>query len=681
MIRRRSAIKSLFIAILISIFLANGAQAADPIRNYQIDVVSIANAKVTTDVTEEVSRQIIAQVDSAFNDATGGQIRFTFRKLHPVSFPDAVTLSSGDIQKATGLTPVADPGFDKAILVGVIANTSAAKFGGQAILGGNYILMNGNWTLNSTGPGVLAHELGHSLGISHANSAVCTTQLPIVCEQSEYGDFSSVMGTYISKYVTNPLISRFSATELDELKVLPKESKAIAAESGDYKVAPAYSKGINLPKVLYIPIGSELTYSVEYRPAVGNDSGLSMSKLQVPGINSFYTNTPSHGLQLRMLPTVGTQFKDSQPTFSNYKIEGTALIVSAFKADQAQPIGKVFTLSDGSTITFLSADPNTGATVRVERSPDKEPPIVSGLRPMWSSKWIDNGDDYRREGIIFKNNLNDWEYPTADIPFDNITDNRLIKTIEVEVNGQIVGQVDQPLLNGIKSYEFKTTKPGTFTFRLIGTDYAGLSTSTAIASLTSSYFQIRKPYTEIESGTDTGTDPRTSFFLIVDPGSAKNIYVLENLSSGKISSMFKSNGNIVFKITNIARNQKFSAQLSGTDDSGYTDGGTEITYEPEKTECTNKQCFVGYQWNVETGYWYPGLGNLTLQELKGGKWVNIQTAKPVADPNGSMKKYVTFIMQIKNQTAGKHTYRFSIAATKKFSAQILKPFTQVVSAP
>jgi hypothetical protein len=104
------------------------------------------------------------------------------------------------------------------------------------------------------------------------------------------------------------------------LKVLPKESRAFAPVSGDYKLAPAYSKGINLPKVLYIPIGSELTYSVEYRPAIGNDSGLSMSKLQVPGVNSFYTNTPSHGLQLRMLPIKGTQFKDSQPTFSNYQI-------------------------------------------------------------------------------------------------------------------------------------------------------------------------------------------------------------------------------------------------------------------------------------------------------------------------------------------------------------------------
>jgi hypothetical protein len=169
--------------------------------------------------------------------------------------------------------------------------------------------------------------------------------------------------------------------------------------------------------------------------------------------------------------------------------------------------------------------------------------------------------------------------------------------------------------------------------------------------------------------------------LIVSSSSEKTKYVLENLSSGKIASIVESNGEIKYTITNLTRNQQFTALLSGRDDLGYTDGGTEITYEPETTECTNKQCFLGYQWNVETGYWYPGLGNLTLQEQIGGKWVNIQTAKPVTDPSGSMKKYVTFIIKVKNQTVGKHTYRFSIAASKKYSAQILKPFTQVVSAP
>jgi hypothetical protein len=673
MFKAGRSIKSILIATLLLALLANGAQAADPIRQYQIDVVPIANARVAMDVTEEVSRQIIAQVDSAFNDATGGQIRFVFRKLHPISYPESITLSSSEVQKATGLTPLPDKGFDGAILVGVIPKSSAVGFAGQA--GGDYVLMNGAWAMNDSSAGVLAHEFGHNLGLMHANSAVCTTQLPIVCEQREYGDTSSTMGDYRNAFVTKPMIARLSATELDKLKVLPKESKAIAAESGDYKLAPVYSKGINLPKVLYIPIGSELTYSVEYRPAVGSDSNLASTQIFIPGSNMFYTNTPSHGLQLRILRTSGTQFKDLQPTLTNFKSLETALVIPAFTGDQLQPIGKVFTLSDGSTLTFLSADPNLGATVRVQRSDDKEPPIASEIRPGWVTKtWI-NG--YSGRGNIFKNDLGEWDYPIAEIPLGAITDNRLIKTIQVEVNGQIVGQVDQPQLNGIKAYTFKSTKPDTFNFRLIATDYAGLTATTTTASLTSSYFQIAKPYTQINSG----KDPRTSLTLFVEPDSEKVKYVLENLSSGKIASMVTKTDGFEYTITDIERNQKFTARLTGADEMGYTDGTSEISYEPEKTECTNKQCFVGYQWNVATGFWGVGAGNMTLQERIGNKWVNIQTAKPVADPKGAMKKYVTYVMKINHKTPGKRTYRLSIAESKKYSGQITSTFTQVVSVP
>ena len=665
-------IKPIFIAILLSVFLAHGAQAADPIRNYQIDVVSIANSKVAPEVTEEMSRQIIAAVNHAFEDAMGGQIKFTFRTLHPISKSEVIALQSSDIQKVTGLTPVADPGFAGAFLIGVIPYSAAVPFAGQA--GGNYVMMNGNWNVGAAW--VLAHELGHNLDLLHANSAVCTNQLPITCEQKEYGDATSTMGNYLYAHVSTPMVSRFSATELDKLKVLPKESRAIAAESGDFKLAPVYSAGINLPKVLYIPIGSELTYSVEYRPVIGNDSWLSQSQIYIPGGGgSFYNNTPSGGLQLRILRTTGTQFKDLQPTLTNFTRFETALVVPSLTGDQTQPIGKVFTLSDGSILTFLSADPNTGATVRLQRSPDKDAPIALALKPYWA-----NAENYfypSGERIIYKKNVDTWDYPIIEIPLASVTDNRLIKTVQVEVNGEIVGQVDTPSLNAVKNYSYQTNKSGTFAIRLIATDYAGLSTRSEPSSLVTTYNEIARPLVNISSGKDAST----SVSISLAPVTKSTQYVVSGLSSGKLASTIEKNGRLEFIVTGLARNQKFTALLTGTDEMGYVDGGTDITYEPAKTECTNTQCFSGYQWDVATGYWVPGVGNLTLQERIGNKWVNIQTAKPVPDPNGIMKKYVTFIMKVKYESTGKHTYRFSMAASKKYSGQVLKPFTQVVSAP
>jgi hypothetical protein len=72
---------------------------------------------------------------------------------------------------------------------------------------------------------------------------------------------------------------------------------------------------------------------------------------------------------------------------------------------------------------------------------------------------------------------------------------------------------------------------------------------------------------------------------------------------------------------------------------------------------------------------------MSLQERIGGKWVNIQTTRPVSDPKGKMKNYVTYVMKIEYKTPGKHTYRLLIAESKKYSGQITSTFTQVVSAP
>jgi hypothetical protein len=70
---------------------------------------------------------------------------------------------------------------------------------------------------------------------------------------------------------------------------------------------------------------------------------------------------------------------------------------------------------------------------------------------------------------------------------------------------------------------------------------------------------------------------------------------------------------------------------------------------------------------------------LPARQLDGG-WLDMKLArsKAVPDPNGKMKKYVTFVMKVQYQTTGKHIYRLSLAASKKYSGKIMSAFTQNV---
>ncbi len=673
---RSKRIVVLFFA-LIFVLVAPGAHAVDPIRKFQIDVIAINTTFGNPSVTESSSRAIIEKVNEGYRDATGGLITFTLRAVLTSITAKIPVLDSDDVKTATGINPTADSGYEKAILIGVVSNNPNEKWAGTAW--GNFMWINGYW--NTDNAKVVSHELGHNLGLMHANSAVCTTTLPVTCDNQEYGDYSSVMGTFIYGYTSQPYVARFSAIELDLLKVLPENKKMVATDSGEFKLAPVYSQGIDLPKLIYVPIGNEYIYGIEYRPAVGADSALAQTQLSKPGVNLIYTNTPSHGLQLRVLKGINDAYSTIQPTFNSVKYFGTGLVSEALSGAQVQPVGKTFTLSDGSTVTFVSADPNVGAVVKIVRPADTEAPIAVfrgtpvglGAKAWWVTQ-IKLGKQ-RTDGdqVIYKKNFDTWDYPVIEIPV-SFTDNRLVKLVQIEVNGEIVGQIDTPTLNGIKDYSYQTTKDGTFTLRLIATDFAGLTTTTIPTSLSSSYNKIISPDLRISSG----NDPRTSLTLIVEPSSEKTKYVLDEFSSGKIASIVEKSGRIEYTITNITRNQKFTARLTGTDEMGYTDGGSEIKYEPETTECTNTNCFVGLAWKVDTGFFTPGSGVMSLQEKIGGKWVPIKSSKPILGKSPYKKYPVGYEISLSYSAPGKHTYRLVIAPSKKLSSYTGPVFTQVV---
>jgi len=123
---------------------------------------------------------------------------------------------------------------------------------------------------------VLSHELGHSLGVSHANSWLCEGGQILYgnCQHQEYGNYYDTMGT--TSYSLN-----FNAYFKEKLGWIPKKQVLSITKSGTYTLNPLeYIKGngARLAKI-YIKDTTENSYFAEFRKAVGFDSNLDKAEL------------------------------------------------------------------------------------------------------------------------------------------------------------------------------------------------------------------------------------------------------------------------------------------------------------------------------------------------------------------------------------------------------------------
>jgi Bacterial Ig domain/NPCBM-associated, NEW3 domain of alpha-galactosidase len=140
---------------------------------------------------------------------------------------------------------------------------NACQFSGSSTVGGtpSKSMINGDFTL-----GVVAHELGHGLGLYHAHSYQQNgTSL-------EYGDSVDMMGASRSAH-----FSTFQKERLGWLNYGASPPLTTVQSSGTYALDPYESTGSN-PKALKIlksldPLtGKRTWYYVEYRQASGFDS-------------------------------------------------------------------------------------------------------------------------------------------------------------------------------------------------------------------------------------------------------------------------------------------------------------------------------------------------------------------------------------------------------------------------
>lgn len=227
----------------------------------------------------------------------------------------------------------------------IFPNTSACSWAGYGMIGGS---PTDAWINGYFDRRIIAHELGHNLGLHHAHSQECGgTSVGSSCSTSEYGDLVDTMGW--------GLYGHFSAYQKETLGWLNYGGMppiTTVQSSGRYDLVP-YVAGTGGAKALKILKGTDPTtgdktwYYVEYRQPTGFDNVLSG------------TGNLTSGVLIHTASASGGAFLLDMTPGSDYTSEYNDL------KDAALVAGKTFTDSAaGITVDVLRADA-TGATVNV----------------------------------------------------------------------------------------------------------------------------------------------------------------------------------------------------------------------------------------------------------------------------------------------------------------------------
>ena len=225
---------------------------------------------------------------------------------------------------------------------------------------------------------VVAHELGHNLGVHHASSLRCIVNGQAVafanangaCSSSEYGDPYDIMGSSSTNQQ-----DAFHKYQSGWLGSVSGPRIQTITQSGDYTVNPLeLSSGVAMLLIPGVTSGSDTNNS----PAtnLGQDFALDLRQPYGTQFDAFPSNSPAVGgveVHLVQAPGTGspvqTQLIDTTPQTSSF-------------LDAALTQGNTFTdFADGITITNEGMTPLVGATVHVTlgaSSPDTTPPSAVG---------------------------------------------------------------------------------------------------------------------------------------------------------------------------------------------------------------------------------------------------------------------------------------------------------------
>ena len=231
---------------------------------------------------------------------------------------------------------------------------------------------------------VAAHEMGHNMGLLHANSLVCSdgegdpAQLTDDCGATEYGDPFSTMGGdqgYFSGLGVHWLSPLYDSSELAHLGWLDAGEEQVITAAGSYELVSTYAagEGVRLLRIrrTLAPVGEDpsmgyplrsgwLTIELRSDPPDGSFDSLVPSSPSTAGVIVRYVEDGYDPYEIGYLPALGsTYLVDAVPETPAYQMWSPEI------HDAPLTVGD--TLTDdvtGTEITLASLD-TEGATVAV----------------------------------------------------------------------------------------------------------------------------------------------------------------------------------------------------------------------------------------------------------------------------------------------------------------------------